>query len=302
LSLSPDTSVLITGTSGALGWVLARRLSAACRVTGTYFSHECVPEGVAPMRMDLTDAASVAAALDTARPQVIVHAAAMTDPDACERDPAAATAVNVAGCARLVEHARRLGSKVVYISTDLVFDGVRGDYAEDDKARPLSVYGRSKLDAEGVVLRERRTGRPAVIRSSLIYGWGSPASGTFFSAVHAALRAGGRMRLFTDQLRNPILEADIAAAVILVIERDLEGLYHAGGPESVSRLEFGKAVCDVFGFDERLLEPIAMQDFEYEAARPLDSTLNISRLAHAAGFAPRGLMEGLAHLRSSEPD
>lgn len=305
MNLSPETSVLITGASGALGWVLARRLAGVCSVTGTYFSHERVPDGVRPVYMDVRNPLSFVRALEAHKPQVIVHAAAMTNPDDCERDPAAAGAVNILGSFIVAQWACQLGSRAVYISTDLVFDGKRGDYGEHDEARPLSVYGRSKLKAERDFLKDASWGTvpaPAVIRSSLIYGWGSPASGTFFSGLHRALKRGDGMRLFTDQMRNPILEDDLAEAVVLAIEHDLEGIYHAGGPDAVSRLEFGRAVCEVFGFDERLLEPIAMSDFEYVADRPLDSTLNISKLAGACGFKPRGIGEGLRYLAASLPD
>ena len=304
MNLSPETSVLITGASGALGWVLARRLARVCSVTCTYFSHERVPDGVRPVHMDLRDPMSIARALGVERPQVIVHAAAMTNPDECERDPAAAIAVNRLGSAVVAELACQLGSRAVYISTDLVFDGKRGGYGEEDEARPVSVYGRSKMEAERAFLKSVSRGTvpaPAVIRSSLIYGWGSPASGTFFSGLYTTLKRGDGMSLFTDQMRNPVLEDDLAEAVLLAVEYDLEGIYHAGGPEAVSRLEFGRAVCEVFGFDDGLLEPIAMKDFDYIADRPLDSTLNISKLAGACGFRPRGIREGLKHLAASSP-
>lgn len=305
MNLSSDTSILITGASGALGWVLARRLAGICAVTGTYLSHENVPEGVTPVRMDLKDPESVAMTMGTHRPDVVIHAAAMTNPDDCERDPVAAQAVNLYGSAALAERAGRLGCRVVYVSTDLVFDGKRGDYREHDEACPVSVYGRTKMDAERVFL-ELPGGsglpRPAVIRSSLIYGWGGPASGTFLSGLVATLRSGSKMRLFTDQMRNPVLEDDIADAVVLAIGHDLEGIYHAGGPEQVSRLEFGKAVCEAFGLDEELLEPISMSDFEYIADRPLNSTLNISKLAGVTGFSPRKLKDGLSHLARTLPD
>jgi dTDP-4-dehydrorhamnose reductase len=299
LNLSHDTPVLITGVSGALGWALARRIRPECSLIGTYFSHECVPDGVAPAYMNLASAGSVDDVIKTHRPAVVVHAAAMTDPDACERAPEKARAVTFEGSARLAAQAARLGAKVIFISTDLVFDGARGNYEETDEARPLSVYGRAKLDAECAVL-----GVPGsvVIRSSLIYGRGSPASGTFFSGLYATLCAGGRMRLFTDQMRNPVLEDDLAGAVVLAIEQDLEGLYHVGGPEAISRLDFGRTACEVFGLDAHLLEPIRMSEFEYVADRPLDSTLNISRFASLTGFEPLGIRGGLMHLRSSLPD
>ncbi len=295
MNLSSDTPVLITGASGALGWTLAGSLSPRCRVIGTYFSHGTVPEGVVPVRLDLADPDGVDEVMDAYSPRVVVHAAAMTDPDECERDPATARAVNLEGTARLAARAAGLNAKMVFISTDLVFDGARGNYAETDEAAPLSLYGQTKLRAESAVLEAHGA---VVIRSSLIYGWGSPASGTFFSGLYTRLSAGGNMRLFTDQMRNPVLEHDLAEAVGLAIERDLRGLYHVGGPQALSRFDFGSAACEVFGLDRRLIEPILMREFEYCARRPLDSTLDISRFASAAGFAPLGIRDGLARLKT----
>ena len=241
-----------------------------------------------------------------------MHAAAMTDPDDCERDPKSARAVNVDGSARLFAWAGKNDARVIFISTDLVFDGTRGPYAEADEALPLSVYGRTKLHAERMLLGQDASGGESayprglarcghagvVIRSSLIYGWGSPVSNTFFSGLHATLRAGGKMRLFTDQMRNPVLEDDIAGAVVMALEHDLAGLYHVGGGKSASRYDFGRAVCEVFGLDEGLVEPITMDEFEYVAGRPLDSTLDISKFRVATGFTPLGIREGLRRLKT----
>jgi dTDP-4-dehydrorhamnose reductase len=299
LNLSPDTSVLITGASGALGWTLACRLAPRCAVTGTYCFHDNLPVGVAPARLDLAEPDGIDDLLTGLRPRLIIHAAAMTDPDACERDPAAARAVNLDATTHIAGCAAERGARLIFISTDLVFDGSGGGYAEGDPARPLSFYGRTKLEAESAAL-----GVPgaAVIRTSLIYGWGSPASGTFFSGLHARLSAGERVRLFTDQMRNPVLVDDLAMALELAVEHDLEGLYHAGGPEAVSRYDFGVRMCEVFGLDMDLMQPILMREFEYVAGRPLDSTLDISRFRSATGFRPLGVSEGLRSLRASMPD
>jgi len=297
LDLSPDTSVLVTGASGALGWSLVRYLAPKCRVTGTYLLHESVPEGAVAMRMDLADPRSIDSVLASCRPAVIVHAAAMADPDRCEREPDRARAVNVTGSRRIARHASGNGAALILISTDLVFDGKGGDYEEEDEACPLSIYGATKLAAERDVLAEN--GEAAVIRSSLIYGWGSPASGTFFTGFHSSMSSGERMRLFTDQIRNPVLIDDLVRAISLAVELDLRGLYHVGGDEALSRFEFGEAVCDVFGFERQLLEPICMEDFEYLAARPLNCTLNTGRFRAATGFNPRCLRDGLLRLRKA---
>jgi dTDP-4-dehydrorhamnose reductase len=286
--------VLVTGASGSLGWTLSRALLPGCEVVATYNSHPSVPEGTEALRLDLSDRDALGDLCRQNKPDIIFHCAAMTDPDECERDSRRANRVNLEATQEIAQIARDMGSRLVFTSTDLVFDGLKGSYRETDAAKPLSVYGTSKLRAEEAVLT---TGQGnLVVRSSLMYGMGSPSSGTFLRGLTETLSEGGRMRLFTDQLRNPILVDDFAQALILAVERDLEGLYHIAGAEAVSRLEFGRQVCRAFGYDESLLEPISMEDFEYVAARPPDSTLDTEKFASATGFKPAGIAEALAGL------
>jgi dTDP-4-dehydrorhamnose reductase len=222
---------------------------------------------------------------------VVIHSAAVTDPDACERDPEAALKVNFEATHRLASLARRCGAHFVFISTDLVFDGEKGNYTEDDQPRPLSLYGMSKLRAEEAVLAADPGN--IVLRSALVYGFGSPASKTFLGRLLEALAGGSSAGLFTDQLRSPVLVDDLAEGIILGIENDMAGVYHLGGADAVSRYEFGRQVCRAFGYDEGLLVPTRMAEFEALARRPLDATLDSGKFTRATGFAPCGLAEGL---------
>jgi dTDP-4-dehydrorhamnose reductase len=287
--------VLVTGGSGTLGWILSKLLAPQCRVVATFCSNPCTPDGVEGVRVDLEDRASLEQTLAGYRPAVIVHLAAVTNPDRCEAEPGIAGRVNLEATSQITAFAARAGSKLLFASTDLVFDGKQGGYTEQDEARPLSVYGATKLKAERTVL----TACPGafVFRSSLIYGFGSPVSKTFFSGVLEQLRQGRPMRLFTDQRRNPVLVDDLARAIQIAIEKDLGGLYHVGGPAAVTRYEFGKLVCEAFGFAEGLLVPTKMRDFACKAQRPLDSTLDWTKFAAKTGFRQTSLPEGLARLR-----
>jgi dTDP-4-dehydrorhamnose reductase len=286
--------VLVTGASGSLGWALCTALLPGCEVVATYNSHPSVPEGTEALRLDLSDRDALVDLCRQNKPGLIFHCAAMTDPDECEQDSRRANRVNFEATHEIARIAGEMGSRLVFTSTDLVFDGSRGDYGEDDPARPLSVYGTSKLRAEESVLTAGAGN--LVVRSSLMYGMGSPASGTFLTGLIKTLSAGRSMKLFTDQRRNPILVDDYTRALIIAVERDLGGLYHVAGQESMSRLEFGRQVCRYFSYDETLLEPISMADFDYVAARPLDSTLNTGKFTSATGFKPTGIEEALAGL------
>jgi dTDP-4-dehydrorhamnose reductase len=297
LNIVASTKVMITGVSGTLGWALARALAGGCEVIGTYASHPNVPEGVTGLRADLCDHWAMKEHLENHKPDIIVHLAAITEPDRCEQNPQLAFRVNFEATSEIARVAETVGARLVYASTDLVFDGARGRYTEDDIPRPLSIYGMSKLRAEEAALG--LSGGALVVRSSLMYGSGSPVSKTFLSRVLEKLRRGERMQLFTDQLRNPILVNDLVKALVIAIEKDLCGIYHIGGPEVLNRHEFGRKVGQVFGYDEALLVPIKMRDFPYDAKRPLDSTLNIQKYTKATGFVPRTVLEGLKAVKDA---
>lgn len=246
------------------------------------------------MHLDLGDMRAIERLFDIYKPDVVIHLAAITDPDRCEEDRARALRVNFEATEKLARLSVATGAQLIFASTDLVFDGARGDYTETDEAQPLGTYGMSKLRAEHVVLRT--CPRAFVFRSSLIYGFGSPTGSTFLTSVIENLEAGKPVKLFTDQIRNPILIDDLTEAVIRAIGLDLAGLFHVAGPEAVSRLDFGRLVCREFGFDQGLLRPIAMEDFGYTARRPLNSTLSTAKFTAATGFTPMGVAEGLRKL------
>ncbi len=295
--MSPlSSAALVTGASGSLGWVLSRMLADRSPVIAAYHTHAAYPDGTRGTELNLGEAGALGRLLETHRPRIVFHLAAVTNPDQCERDPETARRVNLEATRELALWAAASGAKLVFASTDLVFDGKKGNYGEEDPAVPLSVYGRTKLEAERAVL-EVCPGA-AVIRGSLFYGLGGPAGRTFLSSILDALSRGAAIRLFTDQRRNPVLLEDLAGAMIRVADLDLVGLYHVAGRDVVTRYEFGKMVCTAFGFSKNLLIPISMADFEYDAPRPLDSSLNIAKFASATGLEPTPVVLALASLAS----
>lgn len=156
----------------------------------------------------------------------------------------------------------------------------------------MSTYGVSKLRGEEAVLAV--SPGAVVLRSTLIYGFAGPASKTFLGRMLESLSSGRRVQLFTDQMRNPVLVDDLAAGIVLAIKSDLGGLYHLGGGEAASRYQFGRRVCEVFGFSDELLVPVTMDDAVFAARRPLDATLNTAKFRDSTGFIPSDLRAGLA--------
>lgn len=267
--------ILITGASGLLGHYLVRHLSGtAHHVTGWTGSQSVELFGVPLIPVPLTDADAVRQALLSARPDAIIHAAAMASVVKCLDAPELAWRVNVDATRELVSVASELSARFVLVSTDLVFDGRKGRYREDDEARPLSVYGRTKLAAEQAALGYDRA---AIVRVSLLFG---PALGrrrSFFDEQATALDKGLPCRLFSDEWRTPLALSTAASALVSIARSDVTGLLHLGGPERMSRLEMAERLARVLGRDPQLLVAVKRDSVAAEEERPRDASLDSSR-------------------------
>jgi len=286
--------VLITGGSGFLGGHLAAAASAAGDDVTAAF-HARRPESGPPVRwmpLDLEDEEGTIESVRRARPEIVLHAAAMAKPDDCAREPERAERVNTGGSRAMARACAAVGARLVLVSTDLVFDGAAPPYAEDAPVRPLSLYGRTKLLAERAVLE----GAPdtAAARVTLLYGRPAIGGTSFSETLRTSWEAGKTTALFTDQYRTMIGGANLAAALLELAHSDFRGLIHVGGSERISRLEFGFRLAARLGVDPALIRPAAMADFSPPALRPADVSLDI-RLARRLFRTPiLDCREGLA--------
>jgi dTDP-4-dehydrorhamnose reductase len=239
---------------------------------------------------DLERPQAFEAALDQARPDAAVHAAALPDPDVCERDPGRAEACNVDAPARLARLCHARGIRLVALSTDLVFAGDHPPYAEDDAPRPLLGYGRTKLAGEEAVLGEEP--RAVVLRLPLVHGRGHGPRATASEAIAWSLAAGRPLRLFTDQFRTPVDAESVADAVLRVLSAPDAGRFHLGGSERVSRHDLGVRVAAALGLDAGLITPIRQGDLPL-TPRPADVSLDSRRAREVLGWRPRPLEAGI---------
>jgi dTDP-4-dehydrorhamnose reductase len=284
---------LVTGATGYVGESLLRSLPVqvpGCTVVGLGLSREL--SGARIVRLDLRDAGAIQKLLREFRPTAVFHCAATTDVADCERDPLAARGHIVEATRHLLDGlaAEAPGAAVAALSTDVVFDGERGMYREEDEARPLSVYGRLKLESERLVL-EHPPG--LVLRASLIYGRRGTHKGTFLAWMIDTLAGGRPLTLFEDEIRTPVFVEDLCGAMIAMVRGRQSGLWHAGGPERLSRVDMGRAVCRALGFDEGLIRAVKLADFHYPAPRPRDVSLDSSRLWSLLGWRPHRFAEVL---------
>ncbi|MFH2202154.1 MAG: SDR family oxidoreductase [Elusimicrobiota bacterium] len=296
--------ILVTGASGYLGRWVAQRLAAEHEVTGTYLSVDAPIPGCRLERLDMAAPDTLRELIKRLRPDAVVHTAAMARPDACEKDGKLARVLNVDAVEAAARGAAEAGARLIYISTDLVFDGKSPPYKEESPTNPLSFYAKLKLEGE----RRVRELCPAglTLRMALIYGWKMAGTETFTGFMYRSFKSGRKVKLFTDQLRSALYVEDAAEIIARLLAlpggaEACDGVLHMAGPQTISRLRFGELFCRIFGLDRNLIEPTRVADMPLSARRPLDCTLDGSRLFRALNFTPRTVEQAFLDMLSKVP-
>ena len=288
--------ILVTGVSGFLGRYVVLSLRDRYEVLGTYRRQATDVDGCELVCLDVAEAAGVASVCRAFRPDVVVHTAALGDVDACERHPEEAYRVNVQGAACVAQAAREVSARLIHISTDQVYDGVKGHYDDDDAAHPLMVYGHTKLEGERRVAAICH--EAVILRLALMYGWGTPSRLNFVDWLEERLRAGQEVPVFVNQYRTPLYVVQAAEAIGRLVETpEVHGRFNLGGGERITRYAFGLKFCEVFGFPTALLKPIEMSSVGGIAARPRDCSMNSSKLSARLHMRPLMAEEGLRAMR-----
>ncbi|HLJ97340.1 MAG TPA: SDR family oxidoreductase [Gemmataceae bacterium] len=267
--------LLLTGASGQLGGYLLREIvSRELPVVAWSGSRTGRLFGVELQPVDLADPAQTVAAFRQAAPTAVIHAAAIAAITECRRDPARAQRVNTHATAVLADLAEQAGARFLLVSTDLVFDGEKGWYREADAPCPLSMYGRTKAAAETPVVGIQRS---LVVRLSLLFGPGIVGRPYFFDEQVAAIREGRPITLFRDEWRTPVSLATGARALVALVQSDVGGILHLGGPERLSRWEMGQRLAAFLGVEPSGIEAGLRSSVPAAEPRPRDTSLDSSR-------------------------
>ncbi len=278
--------ILITGTGGLLGSNLALEAASTHTVFGVDRSCSQKTEAFTPIVADLLDPGAVERILDDTQPDWVIHCAAQANVDACEDDPEAARELNTEVPRKLAQHVARGGARLLHVSTDAVFDGQDGNYAETDVPIPINVYAQTKLDGENAVLAEASN---AIVARINMFGWSPTGKRSLAEFFYNNLRDGNQVKGFTDVYFCPLLVNDLAGIFYQMLEKGLNGLYHVVSSENINKYDFGVAIANRFGFDTQLITPISVTQSGLKAVRSPQLTLKVDKLIHDLGIVPPGL-------------
>ncbi len=284
--------VLVTGGSSLLGKHLTESKPDNVDLASTWFTRY-IP--ACTYQLNVCDKSQVAYVFEQARPDVVIHCAAVGSVDYTESHYDETRQVNVLGTENILKASQDVKALFVYISTNAVFSGNNPPYDEDDNRNPVNAYGRIKRESENVVKMYRNW---LIIRPFLLYGYPYPGRRTnWLVAILDKLGKGEIVKLVDDTYWQPSLALDVAQAIWKLIELGKrDEIYHVAGNERLTLFWFGMMIARIWGYSSDLIEPISSSKLNLKAVRPIDTTFKLDKI-HELGIRLRSVEEGLKALK-----
>jgi dTDP-4-dehydrorhamnose reductase len=303
-----NQKILITGGSGMLGEYLNVFLSKENEILTTYNNNEGNCLSFNSRKIDLTDFVQVEAMVREFKPNVIVHTAAISRTDLCDKMPYEEVyKINSELPQFLGELSNSISAKLIYTSTDLIYDGEQGELLnEDAKVNPITVYAETKY--EGEVLIKSIAKDYIILRQALMYGFSLSKASNYFQTMYDNFKEGRKTKLFYDQYRTPMSVIDSARLITKLCDVKVSNVtLNWGGAERVNRVELAEALCEIMqeshrtetpagekGFDKSLIEPISMDDI-VNIKKVKDVSMSTEKI-QKLGLMPVGVREGLREM------
>ncbi len=283
--------LLVTGATGLLGINLSLvAVGQGHQVTGLSHSRTLVNTPFDLLKVDLENSGAAIDLIEGAKPEAIIHCAALADLNAAQKAPDKAYQINCEAAGELAAAASRWGIPFVHVSTDAVFDGTTGEYSEEDPVNPLSVYAQTKLAGEELVIRMHPD---AIIARVVFFGWSISGGRSLSEFFYTNLRKGKQIQGFTDAHFSPLYVEDLAETLLEMLDVGLMGLYHVVSPESMSKYDFGVRIAQRFGYDPQLIETVRMKALSRGAPRSSNLVLNPDKVQQALGHPLPTVMQGI---------
>ena len=280
-------SILITGAYGQLGESCSHYLKN---------NYKLILSGIAPLnnsiKLDITDQQSVNNFLEKNNPDIIINLAAFTDVDKCELEEKKAYEINFNGVKNLCKN---FSGHFIQISTDYVFDGMNGPYNEDDKTNPISIYGKTKLDAENWLIDNHS--KSTILRSNVIYSYSQKTKASFLKWIVESLIAKKPIEVVNDQWNNPTWTYSITKIINLLIEHEQYGLFHYADKDILNRFQFAQLIAKVFELNDSMISPISTDVLNQQAPRPMKSGLLTKKIESVLEIEPKSVETCLNKIR-----
>lgn len=285
--------IFVTGASGLLGSNIVKLASKQYSIFGCYYSHKVSFKNAQITQIDITDKKQLDE-LRKIKPEYIIHCAAAVNIDECEKNPEFAFQQNVMGTKNIVEIAKEIESFFIFISTDAVFNGKKGNYSEEDTPNPINVYGRTKLQAEQIVQQSHC--RNCVVRTN-IYGWNKLEKYSLAEWMIHQLENKQILNGFYDVYFSPILVNNLANILFEICEKKIPGILHVAGSENCSKFEFANKLAEVFQLDEKLIKPVSIDSARLIAKRGKNLSLNTKKIQSIVNNRLYTIDEGLREMK-----
>jgi dTDP-4-dehydrorhamnose reductase len=279
---------LVTGSAGLIGRQVVKDLSETHEVVSCH--NKSKPEFGRSMKMDLLNHEMISNVLLETEPDVVIHLGAMTGVDLCEKEESMAFDVNTKATQIIAQQCSTLDTFLLYVSTDYVFDGNSGMYYEDSITNPLSIYGKSKFDGEKMV--QNFSSDWCIARTSTPFGL-HPTKKSFPIWIIENMQKQKQIDVLSDQFTSPTYVPNLSKMLIEISERHLNGIFHVAGATKISRYEMARMISDKLNLDEKLLRDVSINELKWEAQRPKDSSLNISKADSILDEKPQKINQSL---------
>ena len=286
--------LLIIGGSGLLGSTLTEYALTDYEIHVTYNKNPIQNTNIQSTKVDLlNDRTKIVDLIKSFKPDVVIHTAAHSSVDVCETNHKIADTLHVDITEDIANICAKLNSKLIYISTDAVFEGqLNKKYVESEKPNPINYYGKTKLGAEKIVLEADP--KNVILRTSVIYGWHKKSR--FTNWILETLKEKKVVDPFIDQHNTPTLVDDIAKSILLIITLGVSGLYHATGKTCINRYEFAVELANSFGYDKNLIKPVTSFEKKQDAPRSISTCLDSSKLECMINYKFSDVKNGISFI------
>ncbi|MFX1569928.1 MAG: dTDP-4-dehydrorhamnose reductase [Promethearchaeota archaeon] len=301
-------TLLIIGASGLTGYKLANSATQKYHVYGTYNNRAVTIDNCEIFQLDKTDKEGLSSIVNDIKPDIIVDCSALHNVDYCETHQEETWNINVKAPLFIADLCKKINARLIYISTDYVFDGMDKKYDENSEPNPLNFYGKSKLKAEEGIANSGASF--AIARTSLVYGWNpgelkgqKSSSGKTMNYVIWALnklRNEEIIQIVTDQFSTPTLADNLAEFLFSMADSNINGLFHTVGKECINRYEFTLKIAEVFEIDKSLIKPTTSDMFKQDAKRPMRCCLDVSKAERLLNVRSLTIEESLMKMKKQE--